>query len=164
VPDLRPEFPPTHLSDASAGINGDEESDINLLRDTWIRHQLRTREAEFSTKHNILFVSGNVIPSCNHADWTFHTSIRIGTFNVQSKPPEGSLLDWMSNGNGQVDPADMLVFGFQELDTSAEGLLYSSTTVKEDLWYQAILRDMGELSLSYHKVRAQSQGIDTHSI
>ncbi|KAF9507025.1 hypothetical protein BS47DRAFT_1398971 [Hydnum rufescens UP504] len=114
---LRPEFPPTHLSDASAGMNGDEESDINLLRDAWIRHQLRIREAEFSTKHNI--------------------SIRIGTFNVQSKPRKDRLSTGCQMG---------------ELDTSAEGLLYSSTTVKEDLWYQAILRDMGEVSRSYHKL------------
>lgn len=76
---------------------------------------------------------------------------------MQSKSPEGKLVDWMSNENGEVDQADMLVFGFQELDTSAEALLYSSTTVKEDLWYQAILRDMGaEVSRSYRKVRVQT--------
>jgi phosphatidylinositol-bisphosphatase len=45
------------------------------------------------------------------------------------------------------------VLGFQELDLSAEALLISSTTLKEDLWCEAIMRDMAELGDQYVKVR-----------
>jgi phosphatidylinositol-bisphosphatase len=48
---------------------------------------------------------------------------------------------------------DILVFGFQELDLSAEALLYSTSTAKEDAWTQALLAAMGENAVLYEKVR-----------
>ena len=46
---------------------------------------------------------------------------------------------------------DMLVFGFQELDLSAEALLYSYTTSREEMWLEAIFAGLGEVRDQYTK-------------
>lgn len=47
---------------------------------------------------------------------------------------------------------DMLVLGFQELDLSAEALLYSTNTLREDAWCLAIFAALGEKAVIYDKV------------
>ena len=47
---------------------------------------------------------------------------------------------------------DILVLGFQELDTSTEALLYATTTLKEDAWLTAIFAALGEKRVLYEKV------------
>lgn len=81
-------------------------------------------------------------------------SVRICTFNVQSQAPRTSIQDWMLANSSLTDSnPDMFVFGMQEVDRSAEALLYSTTTIKEELWLAAILRDLGETRASqYDKV------------
>ncbi|KAI9060023.1 DNase I-like protein [Trametes sanguinea] len=51
----------------------------------------------------------------------------------------------------ESDP-DMIVLGFQELDLSAEALLYSSTTVREDAWCMAAFAGLGEKAALYEKL------------
>lgn len=60
-----------------------------------------------------------------------------------------------------VDPdePDVYVFAFQELDLSAEALLYSTSTAREDLWYQAIISALGEKGVKYEKVVFQISNI-----
>ena len=50
------------------------------------------------------------------------------------------------------DP-DMFVLGFQELDLSAEALIYYASTVREDAWCLAIFAALGEKAIKYEKVR-----------
>lgn len=52
---------------------------------------------------------------------------------------------------------DIFVFGFQELDLSAEALLYLSTTEKEETWFDAIMEDMGDAAKDYIKVSAKKR-------
>ena len=50
------------------------------------------------------------------------------------------------------DP-DIFVLGFQELDLSAEALIYYASTAKEDAWCHAIFAALGEKAIKYEKVR-----------
>lgn len=50
------------------------------------------------------------------------------------------------------DP-DIFVLGFQELDLSAEALIYYASTAREDAWCLAIFAALGEKAINYEKVR-----------
>lgn len=50
------------------------------------------------------------------------------------------------------DDPDIFAFAFQEADLSAEALLYSTSTVREDAWTTAILAALGEKAVYYEKV------------
>ena len=45
-----------------------------------------------------------------------------------------------------------MVVGFQELDLSAEALIYSTGTVREDAWCSAVFAALGEKAINYDKV------------
>jgi len=79
------------------------------------------------------------------------SSIRICTYNVQAQPPMRSVRDWILENASFQDP-DLYVFGMQELDRSVGALLYTTSTVKEDAWFDAIMGDLGDRSDSYQKV------------
>lgn len=51
------------------------------------------------------------------------------------------------------DDPDIFVLGFQELDLSAEALIYYVSTVREDAWCHAIFAALGEKAVKYEKVR-----------
>ena len=51
------------------------------------------------------------------------------------------------------DDPDIFVLGFQELDLSAEALIYYASTVREDAWCHAIFAALGEKAIKYEKVR-----------
>ncbi|TFY62873.1 hypothetical protein EVJ58_g3588 [Rhodofomes roseus] len=51
----------------------------------------------------------------------------------------------------QGDP-DLFVLAFQELDLSAEALLYSTKTVREDAWCAAVFAGLGEKAVLYEKL------------
>lgn len=51
----------------------------------------------------------------------------------------------------ESDP-DILVLGFQELDLSAEALLISYTTDREEMWLSSIFAALGEAGGNYMKV------------
>lgn len=55
-----------------------------------------------------------------------------------------------------VDPSDpgpdMFVLAFQELDLSAEALIYSTGTAREDAWCVAVFAALGEKAVRYEKV------------
>ncbi|THV02214.1 DNase I-like protein [Dendrothele bispora CBS 962.96] len=57
----------------------------------------------------------------------------------------------------QTDPSDpdMLILGFQELDLSAEALIYSTSTVREDAWCTAIFAALGEKGGMYEKLASK---------
>lgn len=79
----------------------------------------------------------------------------MGTFNVNGKPPSGSLRSWVGNlsrDEGDQPLPDVLVFGFQELDLSTEALIYSTTTAKEEAWCDAIVESMADQASNYVKV------------
>ena len=50
------------------------------------------------------------------------------------------------------DDPDLFVLGFQELDLSAEALIYYANTVREDAWCRAIFAALGEKAIKYEKV------------
>ena len=65
----------------------------------------------------------------------------------------------------EVDPddPDLFVFGFQELDHSAEALFYSTNTTREDAWCHAIFAALGEKGVKYEKVSVLFYGFVTPS-
>ncbi|KAG7095842.1 hypothetical protein E1B28_006537 [Marasmius oreades] len=84
-PDLRLELLPLHtrLSDASAGIPGDDADDLLYIREEWVR----TRAREACRKGRV------------------RLKIRIGTFNVNGKMPSQDLATWV-NGHNVVSGKD----------------------------------------------------------
>lgn len=61
-----------------------------------------------------------------------------------------------------VDPSDsgpdLFVLAFQELDLSAEALIYSTGTAREDAWCVAVFAALGEKAVRYTKSRNSSLG------
>ncbi|CCL99367.1 uncharacterized protein FIBRA_01385 [Fibroporia radiculosa] len=181
-PDIRILKKPLHtlLSAASAGIPGDETSDIALVREDWIRSKI---------KHDL-------IPNC---PGTSSLRIRIGTYNVNGQLPSQDLSPWVGGRLDDSEPlqkehlttknsiennsdsislastlvetsshskspdiissdlsdSDLLVFAFQELDLSTEALLYSTKTVREDAWCAALFAGLGEKASLYEKLTSK---------
>ncbi|KAG9122408.1 hypothetical protein FRC07_001217, partial [Ceratobasidium sp. 392] len=119
------------LSPAWAGQAGNEDSDILLLRQQWLAEELAKQDAELKHMRKL--------------------SIRVGTFNVNGQQPMEPLRSWLCSSNPADPPSDLIVVGFQELDLSAEALLISSTTFREDIWCEALMRDLAELGDQYVK-------------
>ena len=65
------------------------------------------------------------------------------------------------SGNMAFLNPDLLVLGFQELDLSTEGLIYSTRTDKADAWCAAILAGLGDHAEDYEKVCGMSLFIET---
>ncbi|KAI0357724.1 DNase I-like protein [Trametes cingulata] len=215
-PDLRKIKKPVHtrLSPASAGLPGNDVSDIEVVREDWMRRKVEQELFARADKASL--------------------KIRIGTFNVNGKLPSQDLSAWvrgqpdrpasnfipplkeispLSMGEVQKNPMeeklealrlndshesshtpdaassittlasfattkpptdvhtedsttpslvgdvaedpedpDLLVLGFQELDLSAEALLYSTKTTREDAWCMAVFAGLGEKAILYEKL------------
>ncbi|KAG8900640.1 hypothetical protein FRB99_005833 [Tulasnella sp. 403] len=134
---LRTPFPAPLLSLALPGLPGDEDADARIIQDNYIREGVRRRVEAFSKRVAL--------------------TLRIGTFNVNGKPPSERLFpligrDFENVREGERGLPDIFVFGFQELDLSAEAFLYLSTTQKEDSWCDAILEDLGKEAEGYTKL------------
>ena len=72
------------------------------------------------------------------------------TSTLATETPER---DYSESEGVDSDPyPDMLVLGFQELDLSAEALLYSANTIREDAWCLAVFAALGEKAIMYNKV------------
>ncbi|KAG8739428.1 hypothetical protein FRC10_005637 [Ceratobasidium sp. 414] len=123
------------LSPAWAGQPGNQDLDILLLRQRWLAEELSKQDSELKHMRKI--------------------SVRIGTFNVNGQQPMEPLRSWLCSSNPSDPPSDLIVVGFQELDLSAEALLISSTTLKEDLWCEALMRDLAELGDQYVKLTSK---------
>ncbi|PPQ69978.1 hypothetical protein CVT25_001530 [Psilocybe cyanescens] len=58
-----------------------------------------------------------------------------------------------------VDPSDpdpdLFVLGFQELDLSTEALIYSTGTMREDAWCNAVFASLGEKGEKYEKLTSK---------
>ena len=81
--------------------------------------------------------------------------LRVGTFNVNGKPPGSSIRSWVCANLEKSEDPDVLVFGFQELDLSTGALLYTTSTALEDTWTTAIFEGFGTKAGSYAKVSVQ---------
>ncbi|QRV82695.1 inositol polyphosphate 5-phosphatase [Ceratobasidium sp. AG-Ba] len=123
------------LSPAWAGQSGNQDLDIHVLRQRWLAEELTKQDAELKHMRNL--------------------SIRIGTFNVNGQQPMEPLRTWVCNPESSDPPADLIVLGFQELDLSTEALLISSTTLREDMWCEAVMRDLAELRDQYVKLTSK---------
>lgn len=70
---------------------------------------------------------------------------------MQAQSPPTHLNDWLLE-DAEFERPDLYVFGMQELDRSAEALLYSTSTAKEDAWFASIVHSLGSEEASYEKV------------
>ncbi|ELU39553.1 endonuclease/Exonuclease/phosphatase family domain-containing protein [Rhizoctonia solani AG-1 IA] len=82
-------------------------------------------------------------------------SVRVGTFNVNGQDPKESLRPWLCPPDTTTATSDLIVLGFQELDLSTEALLISTTTLREDIWCEALMRDLAELGEEYVKLTSK---------
>ncbi|KDQ18332.1 hypothetical protein BOTBODRAFT_63341 [Botryobasidium botryosum FD-172 SS1] len=130
---LRKHHPNEKLSDAAAGHAGEEDRDERIIREDWIRAHTTARRAEYST--------------------TTSLSVRLGTFNVNGNMPSGDISSWVHSK--QPAYPDIFAFGFQELDRSTEALIYGSTTLREDSWYNAVCDALGDESDQYEKLASR---------
>lgn len=70
--------------------------------------------------------------------------------------PTASLSSWIHDQQSKEVPdrpnrtVDMYVFGFQEVDMSTEAFMYGTPAAKEEAWFSALSRGLGE---GYVKVR-----------
>ncbi|KAI8989001.1 DNase I-like protein [Trametes punicea] len=225
APDLRQVQKPvyTRLSPASAGAPGNDISDIEVIREDWMRKKVeedlfgRNSMMRLRVRVGTFNVNGK-LPSQDLSVWVRGQTERAASSSafipplkeisplsmgeVQRNPieeemealdlnreaalPEGAVtdassattaLDTATSRTSTVfvetmsedtaisdatpdiaeDPADpdMLVLGFQELDLSAEALLYSSTTVREDAWCMAAFAGLGEKAVLYEKLASK---------
>ncbi|KAJ2159234.1 hypothetical protein GGF46_003164 [Coemansia sp. RSA 552] len=127
---------------ATAGPGGESrqqqaERMSRLTREAWILDSLKKRRLEFLENHGIRAF--------------------VGTWNVNSQaPPEDTaqLSEWLgfvpadgSSVDRQALP-ELVVLGFQELDMSAEAVLYNNT-IKGSAWTTAMERSFGAARTSY---------------
>ncbi|KAJ8488584.1 hypothetical protein ONZ51_g3464 [Trametes cubensis] len=82
------------------------------------------------------------------ADTVTSGTVSVGTVSEDTAVSDAGA-DVSSEG---PDDPDMLVLGFQELDLSAEALLYSTKTVREDAWCMAVFAGLGEKAALYEKL------------
>ncbi|KDQ56675.1 hypothetical protein JAAARDRAFT_194649 [Jaapia argillacea MUCL 33604] len=73
------------------------------------------------------------------------------TTTVVANPPAAKA----NNSRAEGSDPDMLVLGFQELDLSAEALLYSTKVTREDAWCDAVLAGLGEKAALYDKLASK---------
>ncbi|CAE6440019.1 unnamed protein product [Rhizoctonia solani] len=123
------------LSPAWAGQPGNQDEDVVLLRQRWLNEQLTQQDMELKHVRDI--------------------SIRVGTFNVNGQDPKESLRPWLCPPGTTTATSDLIVLGFQELDLSTEALLISTTTLREDIWCEALMRDLAELGDEYVKLTSK---------
>ncbi|CAE6487934.1 unnamed protein product [Rhizoctonia solani] len=123
------------LSPAWAGQPGNQDADVVLLRQRWLNEQLAQQDSELKHVRDL--------------------SIRVGTFNVNGQDPIQSLRPWLCPPDATTATSDLIVLGFQELDLSTEALLVSTTTLREDLWCEALMRDLAELGDEYVKLTSK---------
>ncbi|KAH7335893.1 Endonuclease/exonuclease/phosphatase [Rhizoctonia solani] len=123
------------LSSAWAGQPGNQDADVVLLRQRWLNEQLAQQDSELKHVRDL--------------------SIRVGTFNVNGQDPIQSLRPWLCPPDATTAISDLIVLGFQELDLSTEALLVSTTTLREDLWCEALMRDLAELGDEYVKLTSK---------
>ncbi|CAE6400240.1 unnamed protein product [Rhizoctonia solani] len=123
------------LSPAWAGQPGNQDADVVLLRQRWLNEQLARLDSELKHVRDL--------------------SIRVGTFNVNGQDPIQSLRPWLCPPGTTTATSDLIVLGFQELDLSTEALLISTTTLREDLWCEALMRDLAELGDEYVKLTSK---------
>uniref|UniRef100_A0A6M2DJ32 phosphoinositide 5-phosphatase n=1 Tax=Xenopsylla cheopis TaxID=163159 RepID=A0A6M2DJ32_XENCH len=74
-------------------------------------------------------------------EYTYKQPYRIfvGTWNVNGQPPPSvSLAPWLAS---DVEPPDVYVIGFQELDLSKEAFLFNDTP-REEEWSAAVMRSL----------------------
>ncbi|KAM0787054.1 hypothetical protein ACM66B_006318 [Microbotryomycetes sp. NB124-2] len=110
-------------------IRIEKESTEERLR--WLSTRLQSRESEFSQREVI--------------------RIWCGTFNVNDAPPnETDLSSWLKG----YENAHFLVFGFQELDLTAEAMI-RYTRYREDAWRVAIEKAMGPRAALYQKLHSK---------
>ncbi|KAH0831235.1 DNase I-like protein [Lanmaoa asiatica] len=82
--------------------------------------------------------------------------LKLSPFEISSDPLHRELHEnnslTVTTDMQQFGDPDMLVLGFQELDLSAEALLYTTSTLKEDEWLTAIFAGLGEKRVLYEKL------------
>ncbi|KAF8728361.1 phosphatidylinositol dephosphorylation, partial [Rhizoctonia solani] len=132
-PWISEQLPP--LSAAWAGQPGNQDEDVILLRQRWLNEQLTQQDTELKHVRDI--------------------SVRVGTFNVNGQDPKESLRPWLCPPDTTTATSDLIVLGFQELDLSTEALLISTTTLREDIWCEALMRDLAELGEEYVKLTSK---------
>ncbi|CAE6489552.1 unnamed protein product [Rhizoctonia solani] len=132
-PWIAEQLPP--LSAAWAGQPGNQDEDVILLRQRWLNEQLTQQDTELKHVRDI--------------------SVRVGTFNVNGQDPKESLRPWLCPPDTTTATSDLIVLGFQELDLSTEALLISTTTLREDIWCEALMRDLAELGEEYVKLTSK---------
>ncbi|XP_058051479.1 type II inositol 1,4,5-trisphosphate 5-phosphatase isoform X3 [Ahaetulla prasina] len=67
-----------------------------------------------------------------------HFKFFVGSYNVNGRAPQESLLPWLSH---DVDPPDVYCVGFQALDLSKEAAMFNDTS-REEEWFEAVTKSL----------------------
>ncbi|KAJ7206536.1 DNase I-like protein [Mycena pura] len=170
------------LSAAFAGDPGDDASDIVRIRDDWIRtrvreegsrgkHLLRIRVGSFNVNGSLpsqdlsLWLGTEAAPSIpDQSLVSILNRVEKNPFEAASplssveKTAQMKVVDAevvsSTDTEGEDDDSgpDLLVLGFQELDLSAEALIYASSTAREDAWCDAVFAALGSRAGRYEKL------------
>ncbi|KAF8624682.1 hypothetical protein AX17_007013 [Amanita inopinata Kibby_2008] len=178
-PDLRVANTPllNRLSPSSAGYPGDDVTDLRLIRDDWVRSRAQELASKGTYSLSIRIGTFNVNgknPSQDLSTWVRgmpsenvpdgFSSLSLNDDKPLDERMTGSTLNTsrvdvflkkLSDelADNETDSApDLLVLGFQELDQSAEALLYSTTATREEAWCAAVFAALGEKGPEYDKL------------
>ncbi|XP_060547383.1 type II inositol 1,4,5-trisphosphate 5-phosphatase isoform X3 [Pantherophis guttatus] len=67
-----------------------------------------------------------------------HFKFFVGSYNVNGRAPQESLLPWLSH---DADPPDVYCVGFQALDLSQEAAMFNDTP-REEEWFEAVTKSL----------------------
>ncbi|TFK52904.1 DNase I-like protein [Heliocybe sulcata] len=148
-PDLRTINKPLHtlLSPASAGLPGDDEFDINLIREEWVR----SKAQDIASRKQI------------------NLRIRIGTFNVNGKLPSQDLSPWVQggvdeSGHSTVLPPLQPISPFS-LGDGAKGILDDAKETRSETEYDTTSVESSTSTInSASKSTLQSKSITSASV
>ncbi|KAI0240801.1 Inositol polyphosphate 5-phosphatase OCRL [Lamellibrachia satsuma] len=125
------------MSEIEDAIKRSYEKNLDDLDDadglTASRCKLPSHSAELTDRETLV----QLIMKAREEEFTEIKPYRVfcGTWNVNGQPPTESLHNWLQPRE-DMDPPDVYVIGFQELDLSKNAYIFDS--VREEEWYKKV--------------------------
>lgn len=124
----------TRMSEIQDAIKRSYEKNLDDLDDTDFKSMLPLPSAELTDRETLV----QLIMKAREEEFVEINTYRVfcGTWNVNGQPPTESLHNWLQPRE-DMQPPDIYIIGFQELDLSKNAYIFTDS-VREDEWYKKI--------------------------